>query len=102
MGIIDEEKSALAAKIETIRFYCGEGQWLPCFKCTPAAETIVEICSKDVSVYEELLRAYRRLAKDAHDFLDLATHYYELIPSSGEDNLRQALEVVKKAEEKCG
>lgn len=30
--------------IARIRMYAGEGQWIPCGRCTGAAEKIVEMC----------------------------------------------------------
>ena len=46
LEILKEQNKALLNAIEKIRFYAGEGQWLPCGRCTPAAELIVEMCEE--------------------------------------------------------
>jgi len=44
--VLADEVERLREVLSKIRFYAGEGQWVPCGQCTAAAETIVSMCDE--------------------------------------------------------
>ena len=44
--IIREDYDKIKEKIAAIRMFVGEGQWIPCSRCCPAAEVITSMCDK--------------------------------------------------------